>query len=50
MLNRPFIWIDGIIGVGKTTAVEQIGKRLNFEILPKPINEELVKICYEDQE
>jgi len=50
LLNRPFIWIDGIIGVGKTTAVEQIGKRLNFEILPEPVNEELLKIYYEDQE
>lgn len=49
MINRPFIWIDGIIGVGKTTAVEQIGKRLNFEILPEPVNEELLKIYYEDQ-
>ncbi|MHA1946581.1 MAG: deoxynucleoside kinase [Candidatus Hodarchaeales archaeon] len=49
MLNHPFIWIDGIIGVGKTTAVEQIGKRLNLTILPEPVNEDLLKIYYEDQ-
>jgi len=50
MLSRPIIWIDGIIGVGKTTAVEQIGKCLNFNILPEPVNEKLLKIYYEDQE
>jgi deoxyadenosine/deoxycytidine kinase len=49
LLNHPFIWIDGIIGVGKTTAVEQIGKRLNLTILPEPVNEKLLKIYYEDQ-
>ena len=49
-MNRPFIiWIDGIIGVGKTTAVEQIGKRLNLTIIAEPVNEELLKIYYEDQ-
>jgi deoxyadenosine/deoxycytidine kinase len=49
LLNHPFIWIDGIIGVGKTTVVKQIGKRLNLTILPEPVNEELLKIYYKDQ-
>ena len=48
-MNCPFIWIDGIIGVGKSTAVEQIGKRLNLNILPEPVNDELLKIYYSNQ-
>ncbi|MHA1995398.1 MAG: deoxynucleoside kinase [Candidatus Hodarchaeales archaeon] len=46
---QPLIWVDGIIGAGKTTAVIEIGKALKLEIFQEPLNEDLLKIYYEDQ-
>jgi deoxyadenosine/deoxycytidine kinase len=46
---QPLIWIDGIIGAGKTTAAEELGKRLNLQVFREPVNEELLKIYYQDQ-
>ena len=48
-MNQPLIWIDGIIGVGKSTAVTKLGQSLNFQVFPEPVNEDLLKIYYEDQ-
>ncbi len=46
---QPLIWVEGIIGVGKTTAVEELGKRLQSRVFYEPVNDELLKIYYEDQ-
>ena len=46
---QPLIWVDGIIGAGKTTAVIEIGNALNLQIFQEPLNEDLLKIYYEDQ-
>ena len=46
---QPLIWIDGIIGAGKTTATKEIGDSLELSIFQEPLNEDLLKIYYEDQ-
>ncbi|MHA1976800.1 MAG: deoxynucleoside kinase [Candidatus Hodarchaeales archaeon] len=46
---QPLIWVDGIIGAGKTTAAIEIGNALDLEIFQEPLNEALLKIYYEDQ-
>lgn len=35
---KPIIWIDGIIGAGKTTISKQIAKNLNFRPLLEPVD------------
>ncbi len=47
---EPVIWVEGIIGVGKTTFAKELGRRLNFQTLEEPLNEDLLKIYYEDQD
>ena len=34
---QPIIWIDGTIGAGKSTLVEQLGKALDYRIFPEPV-------------
>ena len=46
---QPIIWVEGIIGVGKTTFAEELGKQLDFHVLQEPVNDNLLKIYYEDQ-
>ena len=46
---RPLIWVDGIIGVGKTTAVRELGNRLQSHVFYEPVDEGFLKIYYEDQ-
>ncbi len=48
-MSQPLIWVDGIIGVGKSTTVTKLGQSLNFHIFPEPVNEDLLKIYYQDQ-
>jgi deoxyadenosine/deoxycytidine kinase len=48
-LIQPIIWIEGIIGVGKTTFAKELGRKLNFQTLEEPLNEDLLQIYYEDQ-
>lgn len=35
---KPIIWIDGIIGAGKTTFAKQVSKLLNFRPLLEPVD------------
>lgn len=49
-LTKPIIWIEGIIGVGKTTFAKELGRILDFRTLEEPVNEDLLKIYYEDQQ
>ncbi len=46
---QPLIWIEGIIGAGKTTAAKEIGKKLQLHVYCEPINEKLLKMYYNDQ-
>lgn len=46
---QPIIWIEGIIGVGKTTFAKELGRSLGFQTLEEPVNEDLLQIYYEDQ-
>ncbi len=49
IMIQPLIWVDGIIGAGKTTVAKEIGNLLNLHVFQEPLNEELLKIYYEDQ-
>lgn len=35
---KPIVWIDGIIGAGKTTISKEIAKNLNFRPLLEPVD------------
>jgi len=35
---RPLIWVEGIIGCGKTTFSKEVGKRLNLRIIEEPVD------------
>lgn len=34
---RPLIWVEGIIGAGKTTFARKVAKRLNLRIIEEPV-------------
>jgi deoxyadenosine/deoxycytidine kinase len=36
-LFRPLIWVEGIIGAGKSTFAREVGKRLNLEMIEEPV-------------
>ena len=36
-LFRPLIWVEGIIGAGKTTFAREIGKRLDLRMIEEPV-------------
>lgn len=36
-LFRPLIWVEGIIGAGKTTFAREVGKRLNLRMIEEPV-------------
>lgn len=37
MKMKPLLWVEGIIGCGKTTFAREIGKRLNFQVIEEPV-------------
>jgi len=37
MKASPIIWVEGIIGAGKTTFAREIAQRLEFKFLPEPV-------------
>ena len=46
---KPIIWIDGLIGAGKTTISKEIAKRLNFRPLLEPVDSNpYLSIFYSD--
>jgi len=36
---KPLIWVEGIIGCGKTTFAREVGKRLGFLVLEEPVED-----------
>lgn len=36
-IYRPLIWIEGVIGAGKTTFAREIAKRLNLRMIEEPV-------------
>jgi deoxyadenosine/deoxycytidine kinase len=36
-LFRPLIWVEGVIGCGKTTFSREVGKRLNLRVIEEPV-------------
>lgn len=36
---KPLLWIEGIIGCGKTTFSREVGKRLNFQVIEEPVDD-----------
>jgi deoxyadenosine/deoxycytidine kinase len=48
--NKPLIWVEGIIGCGKSTFARQVGKRLKLRVLEEPAEENpYLAPFYEDQ-
>jgi deoxyadenosine/deoxycytidine kinase len=47
---RPIVWIEGIIGSGKTTLADKLGSELNFRVLHEPVDSNpYLRLFYEDQ-
>jgi deoxyadenosine/deoxycytidine kinase len=36
-IMKPLLWVEGIIGCGKTTFAYEVGKRLNFQVIEEPV-------------
>lgn len=34
---RPLLWVEGVIGSGKTTFAKEVGKRLNLRVIEEPV-------------
>ena len=34
---RPLLWVEGLIGSGKTLFSREVGKRLNFQVIEEPV-------------
>ncbi|MHA2244072.1 MAG: deoxynucleoside kinase [Candidatus Hodarchaeales archaeon] len=45
---KPIIWVEGIIGSGKSTFSRMIAKGLNVRLLSEPVDNEYLTIFYED--
>ncbi|MHA2306636.1 MAG: deoxynucleoside kinase [Candidatus Hodarchaeales archaeon] len=48
--QKPIIWIEGIIGCGKTTLTRNISRELNYRAIYEPVNLELLEMFYKDQD
>lgn len=36
---RPLIWVEGVIGAGKTTFAREVAKRLNLRLIEEPVGD-----------
>jgi len=45
---KPIIWVEGIIGSGKSTFSRKIAKELNLRLISEPVDNEYLTIFYED--
>jgi len=46
---KPLLWIEGIIGCGKTTFAREIGERLNFQVIEEPVDDNpYLEVFYKD--
>lgn len=48
-IQMPVIWVEGIIGCGKTTLTKLIAETFNFRAIYEPVNLELLEMFYKDQ-
>ena len=48
--QEPIIWVEGIIGCGKTTLTKLISRELNYRAIYEPVNLELLEMFYKDQD
>jgi deoxyadenosine/deoxycytidine kinase len=49
MKFRPLIWVEGIIGSGKTTFSREVGRRLNLRIIEEPVETNpYLEVFYKD--
>lgn len=47
---KPLLWVEGIIGCGKTTFTREVGKRLNLRILQEPVDSNpYLELFYKDK-
>lgn len=47
---KPLIWVEGIIGCGKTTFAREVGKRMEMRILEEPVGSNpYLGLFYKDQ-
>lgn len=50
MIYYPTIWVEGIIGAGKTTFATEIGRRLDLRVIEEPVEENpYLGLFYKDQ-
>lgn len=50
MKSKPLLWIEGLIGSGKSSLAEIISKKFNFRIMKEPIDENpYLEDFYKDQ-
>jgi deoxyadenosine/deoxycytidine kinase len=46
---RPLIWVEGIIGAGKTTFAREVAKRLNLRLIEEPVETNpYLEVFYKD--
>jgi len=36
---KPLLWVEGVIGSGKTTLAREVGKRLNYQVIEEPVDD-----------
>lgn len=49
-LSAPLIWVEGIIGSGKTTLAKQLARALNLRLLAEPVRTNpFLELFYRDQ-
>ncbi|MHA2298691.1 MAG: deoxynucleoside kinase [Candidatus Hodarchaeales archaeon] len=49
-IQKPVIWVEGIIGCGKTTLTKKIAREFNFRAIFEPVNLELLEMFYKDKD
>jgi deoxyadenosine/deoxycytidine kinase len=43
---KRLIWLEGLIGAGKSTAAKEIGTRLNLRVLEEPVTTNPYLACF----
>ena len=45
---KPIIWVEGIIGAGKSTFAKYLAEKLEFRLLSEPVDNEYLTLFYEN--
>ncbi len=45
---KPIIWVEGIIGAGKSTFAKYLAEKLEFRLLSEPVNADFLTLFYEN--